>query len=196
MKEKALELAKESFKIESKAIVDIISYLDMKQFSKAVEVLSTCSKVITCASGSSGIAARKFAHSLCCIEKSAQFLSPSEAIHGGLGCVKKNNVVVIVSRGGKTAELFPIIDVCNKKEAITITITENLNSPLAEKAQIVIPLKIEKESDIYNVMATASFAATIAIFDAMLVAIMVETDYKLEQFALIHPGGAVGIRLN
>jgi superfamily II DNA/RNA helicase len=109
---------------------------------------------------------------------------------------QKNDVVVIVSRGGKTAELLPIIDVCNKKEAITITITENLNSPLAEKAQIIIPLKIEKESDIYNVMATASFAATIAIFDAMLVAIMVETDYKLEQFALIHPGGAVGTRLN
>ena len=56
---------------------------------------------------------------------------------------------MIVSRGGKTAELLPIIDVCNKKEAITITITENLNSPLAEKAQIIIPLKIEKESDIY-----------------------------------------------
>lgn len=196
MKEKALELAKESLIIESNAISDIASYLDIEQFNKAVEVLSTCSKIITCASGSSGIAAKKFAHSLCCIERSAQFLSPAEAVHGGLGCVKKGDAVVIVSRGGKTAELLPIIDVCNKKEAILIAITENLNSPLAEKAQIIVPLKIEKESDKYNVMATASFIATIAIFDAMLVAIMEETDYKLEQFALIHPGGAVGKRLN
>lgn len=196
MKREALKLAKESLKIESKAIADIVRYLDMDKFSKAVEVLSTCPKTITCASGSSGIAAKKFAHSLCCIEKNAQFLCPAEALHGGLGCIKKGDAVVIVSRGGKTPELLPIIDVCNKKEAILIAITENLSSPLAEKSQIVVPLEIEKESDKYNVMATASFIATVAIFDAMLVAIMEETGYRLEQFSIIHPGGAVGERLN
>lgn len=182
--------------IESKAISDIAGYLDLDKFSRAVEILSTCPKIITCASGSSGIAAKKFAHSLCCIERNAQFLCPAEAVHGGLGCIKKGDAVVIVSRGGKTPELLPIIDVCNKKEAILIAITENLTSPLAEKSQVVVPLKIEKESDKYNVMATASFIATIAIFDAMLVAIMEETGYRLEQFSLIHPGGAVGERLN
>ena len=195
MKDKTLELAKESLKIESKAISDIISYLNVESFGKAVDVLANCPKIITCASGSSGIAAKKFAHSLCCIERNAQFLSPAEAVHGGLGCVKKGDAVVMVSRGGKTVELLPIIDVCNKKGAILIAITENLDSPLAKKAQVVVPLKIEKESDKYNVMATSSFIATIAIFDAMLVAIMEETDYRLEQFALIHPGGAVGKRL-
>ena len=71
-----------------------------------------------------------------------------------------------------------------------------MSSPLAEKAQIVVPLKIEKESDKYNTMATASFMATVALFDAMLVAVMEETGYALEQFSLIHPGGAVGKRLN
>ena len=196
MKEKSLILAKRSLEIESKAISDIIDYLDEESFGKAVDVLSTCPKVITCASGSSGIAARKFAHSLCCIERNAQFLSPAEAIHGGLGCIKKNDAVVVVSRGGKTAELLPVIDVCNKKGAVLIGITENLNSPLAEKAQIVVQFKIEEESDKFNIMATSSFVATVAIFDAMLVAIMEETDYQVEQFALIHPGGAVGKMLN
>jgi len=196
MKENTIRRAKDSLKIESKAIADIVEYLDMENFSKAVTVLSTCPKTITCASGSSGIAAKKFAHSLCCIERNAQFLCPSEAVHGGLGCVKKGDAVVIVSRGGKTAELLPIIDICNIKGAILIAVTENLNSPLSEKAQIVVPLKIEKESDKYNVMATASFMVTVAIFDALLVAIMEETDYRLEQFSLIHPGGAVGDRLN
>jgi D-arabinose 5-phosphate isomerase GutQ len=196
MTENALKLAMESLKIESKAISDIVGYLDIENFSRAVEVLSTCQKVITCASGSSGIAAKKFAHSLCCIERNAQFLSPAEALHGGLGCIKKGDAVIVISRGGKTAELLPIIEVCNIKGAILIAITENLHSPLAEKAQIVVPLKIEKESDKYNVMATASFIATIAVFDAMLVAIMEETGYRLEQFSLIHPGGAVGKRLN
>lgn len=195
-KQKVIEIAKESLKIESKAISDIIEYLDEESFIKAVEILSSCPKIITCASGTSGIAAKKFAHSLCCIERNAQFLSPAEAVHGGLGCVKKGDAVVMVSRGGKTSELFPIIDVVNKKGAILIGITENLNSPLAEKAQLVVPMKVEKESDILNIMATTSFVVTIAIFDALLSAIMEVTGYKLEQFALIHPGGAVGNQLN
>lgn len=192
MKNKSIELATKSLEIESKAISDILGYLDWESFSKAVQVLSTCPKIITCASGSSGITAKKFSHSLCCIERNAQFLSPAEALHGGMGCIKKGDAVVMVSRGGKTAELLPVIDVCNKKGAVLIAITENLDSPLAKNAQVVVPLKIERESDKYNVMATASFIATIAIFDAMLVAIMEETGYMLEQFSLIHPGGAVG----
>ncbi len=196
MKSISLQRSKESLQIESKAILDILGYMDMESFGKAVDKLSTCPKIITCASGSSGIATKKFAHSLCCIERNAQFLSPAEAVHGGLGCVKKGDVVVMVSRGGKTAELLPIIEVCNAKEAILIAVTGNNHSPLAEKAQFVLPLKIEKESDKYNVMATSSFVATVAIFDALLVAIMEETGYRLEQFSLIHPGGAVGERLN
>lgn len=196
MKKEILSLAINSLQIESKTISDIAEYLDKESFGKAVDILSTCSKIITCASGSSGIAAKKFSHSLCCIERSAQFLSPAEAVHGGLGCVKKGDAVVMVSRGGKTVELLPIIDVCNKKEATLIAVTENLNSPLAQKAQVVIPIKIEKESDKYNMMATSSFIATVAIFDALLVAIMEETGYQEGQFALIHPGGAVGERLN
>lgn len=191
-----LQHARSSLKIESKAVADILDYLDEDSFVKAVEALSTCPKIITCASGSSGIAAKKFAHSLCCIERNAQFLSPAEAIHGGMGCMKKGDAVVMVSRGGKTAELLPIIDVCNKKEVILIGVTENLNSPLAKSSQIVVPMKIERESDGLNVMATASFVVTIAIFDALLAALMEVTDYTLEQFALIHPGGAVGSRLN
>lgn len=195
-KDEIIRKARESILIESKAISDIMDYLDKESFFKAVEVLSSCPKIITCASGSSGIAAKKFAHSLCCIERNAQFLSPAEAIHGGMGCMKKGDAVVMVSRGGKTAELIPIIDVCNKKEVILVAITENLESPLAKNSQIVVPMKIEKESDGLNVMATASFVVTIAIFDAMLASIMEITNYTLEQFALIHPGGAVGNRLN
>ena len=195
-KDAILRRARHSLRIESKAVSDIIDYLDKESFLKAVEVLSRCPKIITCASGSSGIAAKKFAHSLCCVERNAQFLSPAEAIHGGMGCMKKGDAVVMVSRGGKTAELLPIIEVCNKKEVILIGVTENPDAPLAKNSQIVIPLKIEKESDGLNVMATASFVATIAIFDAMLACIMEITGYSLEQFALIHPGGAVGNRLN
>lgn len=195
-KEAVISRARASLAIERDAIANILDYLDEERFHEAVKVLSNCPKIITCASGSSGIAAKKFAHSLCCIERNAQFLSPAEAIHGGMGCMKKGDAVVMVSRGGKTAELLPIIEVCNKKEVILIGVTENLEATLAKKSQIVVPMKIQKESDGLNVMATSSFVVTIAIFDAMLAAIMEITGYSLEQFALIHPGGAVGSRLN
>ena len=123
-------------------------------------------------------------------------MPPSEAVHGGLGGLKKGDVMVMVSRGGKTAELMPIISVCNKKGAILLALTENLNSPLADCADIVIPMKIQRESDSLNIMATSRFIVTVAIFDALLAALIEETGYTLEQFALIHPGGAVGEMLN
>ncbi len=195
-KEDVIARAKESIAIEAKAIADISGYMDQDAFYEAVKALAAAPRITTCASGSSGIAAKKFAHSLCCIERGAQFLSPAEAVHGGMGCMKKGDAVVMVSRGGKTAELLPIIDVCNKKGVTLIGVTENLNSILAQKAQIVVPMKIERESDCLNVMATTSYVVTVAIFDAMLNALMVMTDYTLQQFALIHPGGAVGDRLN
>lgn len=195
-KETIIERGMESLKIEAAAISEIIDYLDIDRFYEAVEVLSSCPKIITCASGSSGIAAKKFSHSLNCIERNAQFLSPALAIHGGMGCMKAGDAVVMVSRGGKTAELLPIIDVCRKKGVTLIGVTENLESPLAGSSQIIIPMKIKKESDPLNVMATTSFVVTIAIFDALLAAIMEVTGYQLAQFALIHPGGAVGNRLN
>ena len=196
MKKKAMELALRSIEIEAKAVKDVAGYLDRTSFAKAVDAISSCGKVITCASGSSGIAAKKFAHSLCCVDRPALFLSPSEAVHGGMGCIKKNDVVVMVSRGGKTAELLPILGVIQRKGATLISVTENLKSPIAEKADIVLRMRIARESDKFNVMATASFVATIAIFDALLAAVMEETGYKLSQFALIHPGGAVGEALN
>ena len=91
-------------------------------------------------------------------------------------------------------ELLPIIDVVKKKKAILIALTENLSSPLARQSDILIPMKIEQESDKLNSMATASYMTTVAIFDALLCALIEETGFTAEQFALIHPGGAVGER--
>lgn len=196
MKEQAYTDAMHSLEIEAKAISDILTYIDKEAFARAVDALAACSRIMTCASGSSGIAAKKFAHSLCCIERGAMFMPPCEAVHGGLGALKKEDVLVMVSRGGKTAELLPVIDVCRKRGSTLIALTENLESPLAKQADIVLQMQIERESDKYNYMATASYVATIAIFDALLVALMEETNYQREQFALIHPGGAVGEMLN
>ncbi len=196
MKEISLQRAVESLEIETKAVADVLATLDKDAFAAAVDLLANADRIITSASGSSGVAAKKFAHTLCCVERPAQFLPPCEAMHGGLGAVQKDNVVVLVSRGGKTAELLPVLSVALEKNAKIIGVTENMDSPIAKHSDVVLPMHIEKESDKYNMQATASFVATIALFDALICAVMEETDYQKEQFALIHPGGAVGERLN
>ncbi len=185
-----------SLEIERGAVADVLEKMDWEAFARAAEALARADRIITSASGSSGIAAKKFAHTLCCVERPAQFLPPCEAMHGGLGSIQKGNVVVLVSRGGKTAELLPVLDVALKKGATVIGVTENTDSPIGRLSDIVIPMHIERESDKYNMQATASYVATIALFDALICAVMEETDYQMEQFALIHPGGAVGERLN
>lgn len=195
MKNDALAAAKFSLLQEARSIGQILDYLDIPSFSRAVEYIKRAERIITCASGSSGLASMKLAHSLCCIERPARFLSPAEAVHGGLGCVKQDDVVIMVSRGGKTAELLPILDVVKQKQAVLIGLTEKTDSPLGQAADVLIPLHIERESDPLNLMATASYISTIAIFDALLSALIIETDFRKEQFALIHPGGAVGSRL-
>jgi len=196
MKANSHQAAVNSIHIEAKAIADMIETVMSDSFGKAVDILAKCPRIMTCASGSSGVAAKKFAHSLCCIERGAMFMPPSEAVHGGLGGLKKGDAMVMISRGGKTAELLPIIDVCNKKDALLIAVTENLDSPLAIQADVVLKLKVDTESDKYNVMSTSSYVATIALFDSLLCALIEETNYTKDQFALIHPGGAVGERLN
>ena len=102
----------------------------------------------------------------------------------------------MLSRGGKTKELLPILDICKKKEVTVISVTENLTSPLAEGADIVIPMAVTRETDRYNSQGTTSTTVLSVIFDALQTALIEVTGYKNEQFALIHPGGAVGERLN
>ena len=104
--------------------------------------------------------------------------------------------MVFASRGGKTGELLPIMDICHKKKVKIITITENLESPLATGADVVIKQHVNRETDRYNSQGTTSTTALCVIFHALQTALIEETGYKNEQFAVIHPGGAVGERLN
>ena len=133
---------------------------------------------------------------MCCIERPARFISPAEAIHGATGFLQEGDVIVLASRGGKTAELLPIVSICKQKGVKIITVTENLESPLAKDADVVLKQFVTRETDKYNAQGTTSTTALCMIFHALQAALIEETDYQNEQFALIHPGGAVGERLN
>ena len=196
MNESILNAAYEAFKIEAESLAATAEVLDRGELARAVEALANAERIGTSGCGHSGICCQHFAHLMCCIERPARFISPAEAVHGGLGFIQKGDVILLVSRGGKTDELMPIANICKNKGATVIGVTENLSSPLAEISDIVLAMKVTRECDRYNCQGTTSFAVTSAIFDALQAALVEYTDFKNEKFAVIHPGGAVGKRLN
>ena len=196
MKKETLEQVKNVFSIESECIKNMEAHFDGEAFSKAVELLKNAPRIGASGCGHSGIMCQHFAHLMCCIEFSARFISPAEAVHGGTGFLKKGDVMVLASRGGKTQELIPILEICKAKDVKVIGITENLSSPLAKSSDVVLKQYVNRETDKYNSQGTTSSTSLAVIFHLLQTALIEETDYKNEQFALIHPGGAVGERLN
>lgn len=196
MKKETLQAVKDVFAIESECITQMEKYFDPIAFAKAVELLKNATRIGASGCGHSGIFCQHFAHLMCCIELPTRFISPAEAIHGATGYLKEGDVMVFASRGGKTKELLPIVDICKAKGVKIITITENLESPLATSADVVLKQYVNRETDKYNSQGTTSSTSLGVIFHMLQTALIEETGYKNEQFALIHPGGAVGERLN
>ena len=194
--DKAMQAAWAAYAIEAARIRGMRDYFDEKAFSEAVELLANAERIGTSGCGHSGIACQHFAHLMCCIERPARFISPAEAVHGASGYLQKGDVMVFASRGGKTAELLPILDICRAKGVKIITITENLESPLAKGADVVLKQYVNRETDKYNSQGTTSTTALCVICHALQAALIERTGYQERQFALIHPGGAVGERLN
>ena len=196
MKKEAVFAAKEAYDIEVACIREMKDYFDEEAFSKAVELLASAERIGTCGCGHSGIICQHMAHLMCCIERPSRFISPAEAVHGATGFLQRGDTMIFASRGGKTKELLPIVDICKAKGVRIITVTENLESPLAKAADVVLKQYVNRETDKYNAQGTTSTTALCMIFHALQAALIEETGYRAEQFALIHPGGAVGERLN
>lgn len=196
MKSTTFEYMKNSVRTETSALEELLSAMDSGAFEKTVDFLMSSTLTVLSACGSSGFAAQKFAHSLCCVECPAKFVPPSEAVHGGMGALKKGNLLILVSKGGKSEELFPLVRIAKEKGAHTVLICANPESELARMCDVLLLIPNTPESDRYGVMATSSYIATAAIFDALMVGLIEEKDYALSDFALIHPGGAVGKQIN
>lgn len=192
----ALSAAKAAYDIEEACIREMKAYFDEAQFARAVELLAAAPRIGTSGCGHSGIICQHFSHLLCCIERPSRFLSPAEAVHGATGFLQEGDVMVFASRGGRTKELLPIVDICKAKKVFLITVTENLESPLAKASDVVLKQHVNRETDKYNAQGTTSTTALCVIFHALQAALIEETGYQEKQFALIHPGGAVGERLN
>ena len=195
MKE-AIQAARAAYDIEAACIQEMKDFFDEAAFADAVRLLAEAPRIGAAGCGHSGIACQHFAHLMCCIEQPARFISPAEAVHGATGYLQQGDVMVFASRGGKTGELLPILAICKAKGIKVITVTENLESPLAQGADVVLKQHVNRETDKWNAQGTTSTTALCMIFHALQAAMIEHTGYRAEQFALIHPGGAVGERLN
>jgi len=199
-KEELWKTVQEVCKIEISSIEKLAINVDKDAIFRVVEMIADCCKnnngrVITMGVGTSAAAARKIAHTFSCIEIPSFFLSPSDSVHGGLGAIQRNDIVIAISKGGNTQEIINVILSLKKKEVKLIGVTENESSILGKECNLLLKVKVEREADEFNMLATSSTIAVISLFDAIAVYLMKYTNYTKEQFAIIHPGGAVGEKL-
>jgi D-arabinose 5-phosphate isomerase GutQ len=181
---------------ECAAIGRLEETIDREAFARCVRAIAECrGRVLTTGCGTSAAAARKIAHTLCCIERPAVFLAPGDALHGGLGLAQRADLAVLISKGGNTREVVNLITPLQAKGVVILGVTEDAESAVGRSADLLMRVKVEREPDAFNMLATASTMAVVAVFDAICVAVMAVTGYTRRQFAVIHPGGAVGERL-
>ena len=190
-----IDLARRVLETEARAILDLIPQLD-DAFSRAIDLLAGCAgRVIVTGMGKSGIIARKIAATCASTGTSAFFLHPAEAIHGDLGVIRPDDVVLALSHSGETEELVRLLESIRRTGASVITITGHLVSTLGSAADVTLSCRIREEACPMNLAPTASTTAALALGDALALVLSRRKGFREEQFANLHPGGRLGKKL-
>lgn len=191
----AIKIAKEVFEIESKTILDLCDNLD-KGFNKAVDlILSIKGRCVISGMGKSGHIGAKIAATLASTGTPSFFMHPGEALHGDLGMLTSEDVLLAISNSGETEEVLKLIPVIKKRKIPLIVMAGNQNSTLAKHADIFINIAVKKEACPLQLAPTSSTTATLAMGDAIAVALMRARKFRPDDFALFHPGGSLGRKL-
>ncbi len=191
----SLELAKEVLTTEAEAILRLRDKLDAS-FLEAVELICACpGRVVWTGMGKSGIICRKLAATMASTGTPALFLHPAEAIHGDLGMVTPEDVVVAVSNSGETEEIIRLVELLKRLGIKLIGVSSNPASSLASHADVHLCLWVDREACPHNLAPTASTTAALALGDALAMAVSVRKGFSPEDFARLHPGGRLGKRL-
>lgn len=191
----AIEIAKEVFEIESKTILDLCDNLD-EGFNKAIElILSIKGRCVVSGMGKSGHIGAKIAATLASTGTPSFFMHPGEALHGDLGMLTSEDVLLAISNSGETEEVLKLIPVIKKRKIPLIVMAGNQNSTLAKQADIFINIAVKKEACPLQLAPTSSTTATLAMGDAIAVALMRARNFRPDDFALFHPGGSLGRKL-
>lgn len=192
---RALELAKQVLHIESEAIAELIERVD-DAFLDALSLILNCKgHIIVSGIGKSGHIACKIASTLASTGTPAFFVHPAEASHGDLGMITKNDVLIVISNSGESAELLNILPFVKRQGARLIAITGRVDSSLAHDADIHLNATVRQEACPLNLAPTASTTAALALGDALAVALLDARGFGAEDFARSHPGGSLGRKL-
>jgi arabinose-5-phosphate isomerase len=190
-----LALAKKVLQTEAAAILALVERVD-DRFVRAVEMLRDCrGRVIVTGMGKSGIIARKIAATLASTGTPAFFLHPAEAIHGDLGVVQPEDVVVALSHSGETPEILRLLETLRRIGARIVALTGVEDSTLGQFADVVLDCHVAEEACPLNLVPTASTTAALAMGDALAMTLLVEKGFRAEDFASLHPGGKLGRKL-
>jgi arabinose-5-phosphate isomerase len=188
-------LARKVLETEAAAILGLVGRLD-ERFDCAVQMLRQCTgRVILAGMGKSGIICRKIAATLSSTGTPAFFLHPAEAIHGDLGVIRSEDVVIALSYSGETDELLRLLETIRRLGARLIAITGGPKSTLAQAADVALDCSVAEEACPMNLVPTASTTAALALGDAIAMTLLVEKGFREEDFANLHPGGKLGKRL-
>jgi len=168
-----------------------------EEFEKAVELILSCrGKVIVCGIGKSGIVARKIAATMSSTGTPAVYLHPAEAVHGDMGMITADDVVIIVSKSGNNDEIGKLFPYLKSMGVRIVAITSNGDSSLARESDIVLDIAVTKEACPMDIVPTTSTTASMVLGDALAVAVFRSRDFKREDFARLHPSGVLGKRLS
>ena len=194
-RDRSLEIARKVLEIEAAAIFGLIDQLG-EDFAEAVRRMRDCRGRVVCTGmGKSGHVMKKVAATLSSTGTPALFIHPAEAIHGDLGMIVPGDVVLAASSSGGTEEILRMIDVLHRRGVPLIAITGAARSTLAERADLHLSAAIDQEACPLNLAPTASTTATLALGDALAMALLEAQGFTLEDFATLHPGGQLGRRL-
>jgi arabinose-5-phosphate isomerase len=187
-----LALARKVLETEAAAILALVDRLD-ERFERAVRLLRDCrGRVIVTGMGKSGIICRKIAATLSSIGTPSFFLHPAEAIHGDLGVIQHDDVIVALSYSGETGELLRLLETIRRLGATLVAITGVPTSTLAQAADVALDCSVAVEACPLNLVPTASTTAALALGDALAMTLLVEKGFRQEDFANLHPGGKLG----
>ena len=190
-----IALARKVLRTEADAILALIDRLD-DRFEKAINILLDCrGRVIVTGMGKSGIIARKIAATLSSTGTPAFFLHPAEAIHGDLGVLQTDDVILALSNSGETEELLRLLETIKRLGARMIAMTGDCKSTLGQAADVALDCQVSEEACPMNLVPTASTAAALALGDALAMTLFVAKGFDEDKFANIHPGGKIGKRL-
>ena len=184
-------------RIESDAIAQTATRLNREQVGRVVDLVANCTgKVVILGVGKSGIIGQKIAATMTSAGTAALYLHPSDALHGGLGIVQQDDVVVVLSNSGETDEIIAMLPYLKNRGVPIIAIVGNVNSTLARRADAVLDASVDKEACPLNLAPTTSTTVALAIGDALAMTVMKVKGLTPDDFAVNHPAGQLGKRLH